>query len=235
MVGAVLSGIITECLIVPVKLLSIKYTFCCFVLSVSGGFMPDIDSHSSKSKRIIFNFFAVSSLYLYYMYYHPKLTLRSLADIAGLYISIRYGLSSLLSKFTVHRGIFHSIPVMLIWAFISAILLNRILCLSSFDTWLVAATVSAGFFSHLLLDETYSVNLVGLKLKKSFGSALKLWGDNLIVNVIVYLAAIGLFVIMPTWSDFLGHAFSNLHRYQALAQKALGYFHGLNQYCVQWI
>ena len=55
--GALLSGVITECLIVPINSISIKYTGCCLILAISGGFMPDIDSHSSKSKRIIFNFF----------------------------------------------------------------------------------------------------------------------------------------------------------------------------------
>ena len=43
---------------------------------------------------------------------------------------------------------------------------------------LMAGAVVAGFLSHLLLDEIYSVDCHGLRLKKSFGTALKLWGHS---------------------------------------------------------
>ncbi len=45
-----------------------------------------------------------------------------------------------------------------------------------------------GYLSHLLLDEIYSVewHRGRLRLKKSFGTALKLWSRNRLSNLSVY-------------------------------------------------
>jgi len=52
----------------------------------------------------------------------------------------------------------------------------------------VAAAVGAGFMSHLILDEIWSVGVKRgqVTLKKSFGTALKLWGNDTWANVSCY-------------------------------------------------
>src|SRR5262249_47510635 len=97
---------------------------------------------------------------------------QKLVFLCGLYLVIRYGLCALFKKVTVHRGMFHSVPAMLIaglfvfLAYQSPSLLIRVY---------LAGGIMLGFFSHLLLDELCSVDLTGarLRLNKYAGSALK--------------------------------------------------------------
>ena len=51
-----------------------------------------------------------------------------------------------------------------------------------------AGGVLAGFMSHLLLDEIYAVEWKGgrWRFKKSFGTALKIWGDDAWANFSTY-------------------------------------------------
>jgi hypothetical protein len=46
--------------------------------------------------------------------------------------------------------------------------------------------VIGGFMIHLLLDEIYSVDLVRMRLKKSFGTAFKFKSDNTIHTWLAY-------------------------------------------------
>ena len=39
----------------------------------------------------------------------------------------------------------------------------------------MATAVILGFLSHLLLDEMFSVDLRGTRIKRSFGTAMKFW------------------------------------------------------------
>jgi hypothetical protein len=46
--------------------------------------------------------------------------------------------------------------------------------------------VMLGFLSHLILDEIYSVDVRGLRLKSSFGTAVKFWSDSAWGNFSTY-------------------------------------------------
>jgi hypothetical protein len=75
---------------------------------------------------------------------------------------------------TVHRGVFHSIPMTLLYAQCVYLVMWSL----PFNERLVlAATAWVGALSHLLLDEIYSVdfNNKRFRTKRSFGSALKFW------------------------------------------------------------
>ena len=98
-----------------------------------------------------------------------------------LYGGVRYGGAMVLGKITVHRGMFHSIPALLIAAE------STFLCYYSPEVrvrLLMGLAVGVGFLSHLILDEMYSVQWDGsrLKLKRSSGTALKFFGSNFLPN-----------------------------------------------------
>ncbi|MCA9072071.1 MAG: hypothetical protein KDA84_24250, partial [Planctomycetaceae bacterium] len=82
-------------------------------------------------------------------------------------------------------GMFHSIPALLIAAELTflAYVNDEVLV-----KCLMAGGVAIGFLSHLLLDELYSVQWSGLRLKlsKSAGSAFKLTSSRLVPNVLTY-------------------------------------------------
>jgi hypothetical protein len=65
---------------------------------------------------------------------------------------------------------------------------------------LFATAVMAGFASHLVLDEIWSIDLARLRLKNSFGTAVKLWGDCWWANLATYANVIVLALLIT--ADF---------------------------------
>ena len=51
-----------------------------------------------------------------------------------------------------------------------------------FKAW----AVFLGFILHLALDELYSVDLMGRRLKKSWGTAMKFFGKDSVSNIVTY-------------------------------------------------
>ena len=100
--------------------------------------------------------------------------------------------------FTHHRGIFHTIPM--------GVLFGLSVCISSYYllhntlelSWIYGSTLFIGFITHLIFDELYSVNLAGARLKKSFGSAFKFYcRKNIKGSLLLYIFMISLWYIMP--------------------------------------
>jgi hypothetical protein len=96
----------------------------------------------------------------------------------SMYLFVRFGVTNIIRKYTVHRGMFHSIPACLIFAGLAFLMCAtaptiEIRCYK-------AGGVVAGFMSHLILDEIYAIEWKGgrWRFKKSFGTAIKLWGDD---------------------------------------------------------
>ena len=102
---------------------------------------------------------------------------------------VRFGVLRIFKKFTVHRGIFHSIPAALVATLATAWLL-RFWQLAPIDILAISLALGAGFASHLILDEVYSVDFDGGKFqpKSSLGSALALRAPSLPVTIAAYLA-----------------------------------------------
>lgn len=156
-------------------------------LTAVGGMLPDLDSDSGTPIRELFGLAAsVTPLLLYKRLETLGLTHEGiLAAIVGIYIFVRYGLSKLFKHLTVHRGMFHSIPCMLIFGLATYL---------AYDSpWhstriLLGLGVMIGFLSHLVLDEIYSVDFNGLrvKLKGSAGSALKFFSPSFLATTICY-------------------------------------------------
>jgi membrane-bound metal-dependent hydrolase YbcI (DUF457 family) len=74
---------------------------------------------------------------------------------------------------TVHRGVFHSIPVVGIYGALAYLLSAA--SYSPVERWWMALGAWAGALSHLILDEIWSVDFMGARLKKSAGTALSFW------------------------------------------------------------
>ncbi|HZU35921.1 MAG TPA: metal-dependent hydrolase, partial [Gemmataceae bacterium] len=85
----------------------------------------------------------------------------------GLYLGIRFGAAWLFKHLTVHRGMFHSIPAAAIAAELAFLADNGA---PDMARWAVAGGVFLGYVSHLVLDEVYSIDARGLKIRKSAGS-----------------------------------------------------------------
>jgi hypothetical protein len=162
-------------------------------LTTLGGVLPDLDSDSGVPVRELFGVAAaVVPLFILRQLWGSGLKADEVLVVCAFsYLFIRYGLSALFKWLTVHRGMFHSIPAMFI-AGLSVFLLDHGSELKV-RLYLAGGTM-IGFLSHLILDEIYSVNFMGLKFKlnKYAGSALKLFSASWVATLSTYALLFGL-------------------------------------------
>jgi len=167
------------------------------------GMLPDIDSDSGTPLKETLNFCsAVVPMLMLPRFTSMNWTLDHIILATSLmYVVIRFGIGTILKHYTVHRGMFHSLPAAAIFAE-----LVFLLCPDEnlYMRYFKAGGVLLGFMSHLILDEIWSVEFkYGVpRLKSSFGTALKFWGDSLWANFTTYakLALITLLVSQdPIW------------------------------------
>ena len=110
---------------------------------------------------------------------------------------------------TSHRGIFHSIPMGLLFAELTTLLFYKVLYVDATFSITAGAFLFFGFILHLLLDELFSINALGLSIKKSFGSALKLYDkNNIIGTIILYALVASLYSIIPVQNDIFINVFN---------------------------
>ena len=151
------------------------------------GMLPDIDSDTGNSQREIMSFTAAIT---------PMLMLDHLASMdltteeiviatASVYIVVRFGLGELLRRYTVHRGMFHSVPAALIAGLITALA-----CVSSVPAYELTKVLAMilGYLVHLILDEIWSLEARRgkFRVKRSFGTALKFFGNHWFPNAVTY-------------------------------------------------
>ena len=160
-------------------------------LTAVGGMLPDLDSDSGVPVREMFGLAAaVVPLMAIPRLNHMGISLEGrLAFILFAYLIIRYGVSRVFKHLTVHRGMYHSIPAMLIAGLLVFLAYSNPTHPDRPTRVLLAVGVMVGFLSHLVLDEIYSVNFNGVrfKLKASAGSAVKLFSPSFAGNVVCYL------------------------------------------------
>jgi hypothetical protein len=163
-----------------------------------GGMLPDLDSDYGVPLRETMAFTAaIIPIFMVKRFEALHLSHDSMALAAvGTYLFVRFGVTRLIRKFTVHRGMFHSIPAMLIFGGIAFLICGgspfAVRCMK-------AGGLMAGCLSHLLLDEIYAVEFKSgrWRMKKSFGTAMKLWGDSRGSNFVTYskLAVVAMSII----------------------------------------
>lgn len=166
-----------------------------FTLGVVGSLLPDIDSDCSKPVRALFSVLGVGLAFAMTLPLTARFAPLELAGIwVGVYLCVRYGFFEIFTRFTVHRGVWHS------WLGIAAALLattNLAYWMwgqSPEPAWIAGLMVGIGYLTHLVLDELFSVDLFNAKVKRSFGTALKPfspsspWTSLAMLIVVVVLA-----------------------------------------------
>ena len=164
------------------------------LLTTVGGLLPDLDSDSGVPVRELFSLAAVMvPLLMWRRLMNAHFTDESMfLFLAVVYLLIRFVISRIFKHLSVHRGMYHSIPAMLIAGLIVFLAYQHP---SMRVRLFLSVGVMIGFLSHLVLDEIYAVDLMGLvpKLNQFAGSALKLKSDSWIATLVTYslLCALG--------------------------------------------
>ncbi len=197
--GAVIA---TGIIIVPLhtaSIIDITQSLIVLSLGIIGGVLPDLDSDNSKPIQI---FFKIISIFL------PLIIILSIPNNLSLLYLIAYWLISifilrltlfqLFISFTTHRGIFHSIPMGVVFAQITMLIFYKVFYFNITFSTIAGIFLLFGFLIHLLLDEFVSINVLGVRMKKSFGTAFKLYDrENLFGTLLLYTFIILFFYFIP--------------------------------------
>ncbi|QDU27470.1 hypothetical protein ETAA8_25580 [Anatilimnocola aggregata] len=173
------------------------------------GMLPDLDSDSGTPVREMSTFAAAVIPMLMMPRFEALHWSREMMVLAAAitYVIIRFGIVEIFKRYTVHRGMWHSIPACLTCGLLTFLIVADLdLQIRLFK----AGGVMLGFFSHLLLDEIWSFNVRSgrLNVKKSFGTAIKFFGKDSWANYSVYgkLLALSFFAVGdPMLMDHFGH------------------------------
>lgn len=197
--GSTLVGIVYGYWGVTTQSMSIENGILAGGLCAVSGMLPDLDSDSGKPLRETSMFIAaVMPMLMIDRFRDLGLSNEAMAVAAMLvYVAIRFVLVEFFKRYTVHRGMWHSLP-----AALSAGLVAYLVMPSQSESARVykSLAVVLGFTVHLTMDEIWSVDASGgFRLKKSFGTALKFFSDSTLANVSVY-GKLALLVYLA-WGD----------------------------------
>lgn len=185
-----------------------KEAMMLWMMGTAGGILPDIDSDHSSAIRMIFVSLAVFVSWLTMLNWVESYSILELWIVCGVtYLLVRHVAMRCFSKFTVHRGIFHSLVAAAFFWFSMTAICYHFLRFNELLSWMMGLFLFFGFILHLSLDEMYSVDLMNTRIKRSFGTALKVF-DYKNWEISVVMIAVMLFAYSWTpnpekFKDFL--------------------------------
>ena len=173
--------------------------------SVSG-MLPDLDSDSGRPLREATTLAAaVVPMLMVQRFQRFGWSHETMVLATGvLYMFIRFGLTEIFRRFTVHRGMWHSIPAAAVVGLISFLIMD---CENIAERLFKSMAVVVGFMSHLVLDEIWSIDFKRgqYQFKSSFGTALKFWGNDRWANFSTYFKLFALSYLVYQDHSFMSH------------------------------
>lgn len=201
------------------------------VAGTLGGMLPDIDSDNSMAIRIVFRLLGALVAGLTIAFWVNQLPHWQVLGLSvASYLIIRFPIQTIFEKFTIHRGTLHGLLANILFTLITVPIAYHLFGLSAKTAWGIGAFIFLGATIHLVLDELYSIELSGMRIKRSFGTALKLtdWSEPLTSLLLVFGCVVGYWLSPDanewhtafTWwpnpahlPGWLAQEWSNLHRF----------------------
>lgn len=163
-----------------------------FLVTTISSFVPDLDSDSGVPFYVMFGLFtlACTSATLFWTLSHYKDSWYALIGVPLVtMLAVWFIGGEIFKNFTKHRGMMHSIPMMLITGLLVYLAAEHFEAGEALSMWFAVAA-ALGFATHLLLDEFHSeITFDGIPFnnKKSLGTALKLFSQSRFINIFTYL------------------------------------------------
>ncbi|TVQ85570.1 MAG: metal-dependent hydrolase [Chromatiaceae bacterium] len=164
-----------------------------FLVGLGASLLPDIDADDSRPLRGVFSLGGIALGFVVAFSQADRLGVFELLLIwIGVGLLVRFPLRWLFSRFTVHRGSWHSLLMALVLALGVAVAADGWVGVEARLAWLAGGFTLVGYLTHLVLDEVASVDLFGRRIKRSFGTALKpfslrAWPASLLLFVLLVL------------------------------------------------
>jgi hypothetical protein len=203
-VGTVVSGALAT-ITLAADVISLDSLVAVTLAGVFGSVLPDIDLKDSRASRALFSGLAVFLSFCILFVNADKFSIAELWLVwLGTFVIVRYGAEAAFHRFSYHRGIWHSLLAAFFFWFLTVIVFKYLLGRHEGVAWLAGGFLFIGYLSHLLLDEIFSVDLMGKRVKASFGSAMKLYdqrrvGDSMTVAALTVIA----FLLAPPSETFV--------------------------------
>jgi hypothetical protein len=172
---------------------------------VLGSVLPDIDLKDSRPSKALFSGFAIFFSFAVLFTFAERYSIAELWILwLGTLLGIRYGLHEVFHRFSVHRGIWHSLLAASFFAALTAVVFKHVLGRHEGVAWLGAGFMFIGYLTHLVLDEVYSVDVMDTRVKASFGTALKLIDTRKpSQTLVVAFATVLAFMATPSTKTFV--------------------------------
>lgn len=187
-------------------------------LGIIGGMLPDLDSDNSKPLRATFKIVSTFVPLVLILLYFSSLSMLELVGLWMLFsIVLHVTLFEFFLKVTTHRGVFHTIPMGVVFGLLTFMAASSLFNVPEKNALLYGFFLSYGFILHLILDEIFSVNALGVSMKKSFGSALKMYDKKNMIGTFALYIFIGAFIVLKDFN------FENLEDIVAIYKSAKVY------------
>ncbi|OUS25062.1 hypothetical protein A9Q99_22715 [Gammaproteobacteria bacterium 45_16_T64] len=197
-ISAISSGVLSTSLLGANFVNSVEAVLL-WIVGTLGGVLPDVDSDNSTTLNILFGIITLLSITAVLSQLGVRVsTLEIWAVIAMVYGFVNWVVRPIFESYTVHRGIFHSLLAAVFLSVLSIVVAYEFTFLNTTMSWLVGFFIFIGYVTHLVLDELYSVDFSNVRVKRSFGTACKLYEyKNIQISLTMLLMAGGLFFIAP--------------------------------------
>ena len=202
-IGTVVSGALATVtmaadLVAPENIVAVT------LAGVLGSVLPDIDLKDSRPARAMFAGLGVFFSFAVLFSLGRKYSIAEMLILwLGTLLFVRYVAKEVFFRFSYHRGVWHSILAMIFCSLVTAWVYSKLLGRDEGVAWLAAGFLAIGFLTHLILDEMYSVDVLGNHIKKSFGTAFKpIDMRNPVGSAAMAVAAVALLLLTPSISVF---------------------------------
>lgn len=201
---AFVASSITGLIAYKAGMLTASEFFLCNLAGTVGGLLPDIDLNYSIPAKVGFNLASLLVAFLMMVYWAKQISIIWLLLLwVFTYAIMRWGVFGLFNHFTIHRGIVHSVPYMAILSLSLVLVSFYGMRYDAVFSWFLGLFLFFGTIIHLILDEIYSVNFLNLKVKKSFGTALKFFSFKQVGWYVgLYVLLIVMLVLAPPFHLF---------------------------------
>lgn len=194
----------------------------CVLMGTIGGLLPDLDSDNSTPLTVGFTILSMFIAFGAVIWLSERLMLLELIALWALtFATVRYGVFKLFTLLTVHRGVMHSVPYALLFGLVVVYWCCYGLGMTARNSWFLGVFTTFGALIHLILDECYSVNLLNMEFKRSFGTALKVFTlKDKYWFVALYVAVLIGWYAAPSGEEFW-LSMNNQEAWQMLSERLI--------------
>lgn len=224
-VGTVASGLLAT-LTLAADVVAPENLVAVTLAGVLGSVLPDIDLKDSRAGRAMFAGLAAFFSFAVLFTFAEKFSIAELWLLSGgTFLFFRYVVHAIFHRMSYHRGIYHSILAGVFFAFLTAIVYRYILGRHEGVAWLAGGFMFIGYMVHLVLDEIYSVDVMGTRVKRSFGTALKFYdGRRIDHSIAMAVATVAVLFLTPPTKTFVD-GMTSRDMWSGLRQRMLPHDH----------